>query len=89
MDNLDELCADAIAAWYSIIHLLPEDRPGTFVGFRAALRTGGYFLLAFQVRDELRRVTRGYGHDVVLDAWRLEPATIIRELETAEFRLVE
>ena len=72
MEELD--FADAslagVVAWYSIIHI-PEDRlPGVFAEFARVLSPGGQLLLAFQVGDERRHITHGYGHDVDAEAYR-------------------
>jgi SAM-dependent methyltransferase len=41
-----------IVAWYSIIHMPPEELPVVFAEFRRVLAPGGHLLLAFQVGDE-------------------------------------
>jgi SAM-dependent methyltransferase len=68
----DESLAGA-AAWYSIIHTPPERLPAVFGELARVLRSGGVLVLAFQVGDELRHITQGYGHEVSLDAYRLRP----------------
>ena len=60
-----------IVAWYSIIHTPPDRLPGVFAEFARVLAVGGYLLLAFQSGDEPRHITRAYGHDLDLDAYRL------------------
>lgn len=85
LDDLQERGLAGIVAWYSIIHTPPERLDAVFEGFRAALREGGMLLLAFQVGDELRHITRGYGHDVSLDAWRLDPDDLATRLTAAGF----
>jgi ubiquinone/menaquinone biosynthesis C-methylase UbiE len=86
--SLDDTGLDGIVAWYSIIHLPPTERPAAFAGFARALRPQGLALLAFQVGDEYRLVTQGYGHEVSVDVWRLDPATIEAELNDAGFSMV-
>jgi hypothetical protein len=39
-------------------------------------RPGGVLALAFQVGDERRRISQGYGHEVALDAYRLQPEVV-------------
>lgn len=89
--SMEELAVEPLAglvAWYSIIHTPPGRLPKLFQTFRRAIRDGGMLLLAFQVGDELRHVTRGYGHDVSLDAWRLDPDVVAGHLADAGFELV-
>lgn len=66
----------AIVAWYSIIHTPPELLPLVFAEFSRVLAPGGHLLLAFQAGDERVRIEHGYGHDVSLDAYRLEPERV-------------
>ncbi|MCS7479598.1 class I SAM-dependent DNA methyltransferase [Umezawaea endophytica] len=76
-----------LVAWYSIIHVPTDRLPEVFAEFRRVLAPGGHVLLAFQVGDEALHVTRGYGHDVDLTAYRLPPATIEELLEKAGFTM--
>ncbi|MPQ99091.1 methyltransferase domain-containing protein [Modestobacter sp. I12A-02628] len=50
-----------VLAWYSLIHVPDEVVPVVLAGFRRVLRPGGVALLAFQVGDEHRVKTSGYG----------------------------
>jgi hypothetical protein len=52
------------------------------------LAPGGRLLTGFQVGDELRHISHGYGHDVALDAYRLPP-DFVAELCTAAGLAVE
>jgi SAM-dependent methyltransferase len=72
-----------IVAWYSIIHLPPEQLPGVFAEFHRVLAPGGQLLLAFQVRDEPRHFTEAFGHEVRLDAYRLLPEPVVELLGQA------
>ena len=47
-----------------------------FAEFSRVLAPGGHLLLAFQAGDERVRIEHGYGHDVSLDAYRLEPERV-------------
>lgn len=71
----DASLAGAVA-WYSIIHTPPERLSVVFGELARVLRPGGVLALAFQVGDERRRISRGYGHDVALDAYRLQPEVV-------------
>jgi SAM-dependent methyltransferase len=71
-----ELADGALAgvlAWYSLIHTPPERLPLVVAELARVLAPGGRLLTAFQVGDELRHIAHGYGHDVSLDAYRLQP----------------
>ncbi|HEX6345542.1 class I SAM-dependent methyltransferase [Umezawaea sp.] len=76
-----------LVAWYSIIHVPRDLLPAVFAEFHRVLAPGGHLLLAFQVGDETVHVTRGYGHDVDLNAHRLPPAVVEELLVEAGFTL--
>ena len=56
-----------IVAFYSIIHLAPDEHPAAFYEMHRALRPGGLLLLAFHVGTEVRHVDEWMGHDVDID----------------------
>jgi SAM-dependent methyltransferase len=58
---LDDSSLAGLVAWYSLIHLADEFVPGVLDLFHRVLRPGGLLLLAFQVGDEWRIKTEGYG----------------------------
>jgi SAM-dependent methyltransferase len=74
-----------LVAWFSIIHLPPDDLPVAFAEFRRVLAPGGHLQLAFQVGDERVRLTQAYGHEIALDAYRLSPDLIESLLTDAGF----
>jgi SAM-dependent methyltransferase len=74
-----------LVAWYSIIHIPPPRQPEVFAEFARVLRPGGLLLLAFQVGDERRHITEGYGHPVTLSSYRLPPERIADQLTAAGF----
>lgn len=74
-----------VLAWYSIIHTPPAQLPDVLQEFSRVLRTGGQLLLAFQAGNEHVHLTRAYDHDISLDVWRLDPATVGRMLTTVGF----
>lgn len=76
-----------VVAWYSVIHVPPELHPEVFAGFFRVLRPGGHLLLAFQAGDEPRHITRGYGHEVDLVAYRLPPDRITSLLTDVGFEM--
>lgn len=75
-----------LVAWYSIIHIAPEDLPHVFAQFHRVLAPGGRLLLAFQVGDEPRHYDEAFGHRVNLDFRRLSPDRITELLDQAGFR---
>jgi SAM-dependent methyltransferase len=74
------------AAWYSLIHTPPSLQPSVFAEFHRVLRPAGHLVLAFQVGDDERRhLGLAYGHDIDLDAWRLNPDRVAAQLARAGF----
>lgn len=76
-----------LVAWFSVIHLPPDARPVVFAEFRRVVRPGGPVALAFQIGDEVVRITQAYGHAVEANAYRLSPDRIVAELADAGFTL--
>jgi len=72
-------------AWYSAIHVPWDRHPAVFAEFHRVLAPGGLLLMAFQVGDEVRRFEQGYGHDILLDAYRLNPDRVLGQLADAGF----
>ncbi|NUT53004.1 MAG: class I SAM-dependent methyltransferase [Saccharothrix sp.] len=72
-------------AWYSAIHVPWERHPAAFAEFHRVLAPGGLLLMAFQIGDEVRRYEQGYGHDIVLDLYRLNPEKVLAQLAKAGF----
>jgi SAM-dependent methyltransferase len=96
--TLEDDALAGLIAWYSIIHTPPERLPGVFAEFARVLAPRGIALLAFQavsdaaVSDaavpgaaEPRHIAHAYGHDVDLDAYRLQPDSIRAQLIDAGF----
>jgi SAM-dependent methyltransferase len=75
-----------VVAWYSIIHLPPDELPQVFAQFHRVLRPGGRLLLAFQVGDATPlHLERAFGHEISAVAYRLPPALITEMLRGAGF----
>ncbi|GAA4754668.1 class I SAM-dependent methyltransferase [Modestobacter marinus] len=73
-------------AWYSVIHTPPERQPAVFAECARVLRPGAPLLMAFQAADDVPVHHRqGYGHDVSLRMWRMDPDRVVRELTEAGF----
>ncbi|WP_405617767.1 class I SAM-dependent DNA methyltransferase [Streptomyces sp. NBC_01508] len=86
LDLPDGSLAGAVA-WYSIIHIVPEQLPLVFAQFHRVLAPGGHLLLAFQVGDEPLHFDEAFGHSVCLDFRRLSPDRIAELLNQAGFQV--
>ncbi|MEU5691337.1 class I SAM-dependent methyltransferase [Actinosynnema sp. NPDC020468] len=74
-----------VLAWYSVIHVPWEHHPAVYAEFHRVLAPGGHLLLAFHVGDVVRRLRQGYGHDIELDVYRLQPHDVVAQLVAAGF----
>jgi len=74
-----------IVAWYSIIHLPPEQLPAAFAEFHRVLAPGGYLLLGFQAGDEMLHLEQAFGQVVSLDVHRLSPDRVVDALQRTGF----
>jgi SAM-dependent methyltransferase len=75
-----------LLGWYSLIHLPDEAIPGVLAHFHRALRPGGRVLVAFQVGDESRLKTSGYGgHPMRLHVHLRPPERVAGWLADAGF----
>ncbi|PTA44316.1 class I SAM-dependent methyltransferase [Micromonospora sp. RP3T] len=72
-----------LVAWYSIIHLPPEQLPEVFAGFHRALVPGGHLLLAVKAGDRVDRRAQAYGHAVAYDVHWLPPERLAAQLTAA------
>jgi ubiquinone/menaquinone biosynthesis C-methylase UbiE len=77
----DEL--GGIVAFYSIIHLAPDELPHAFGEMRRVVRPGGPLLLAFHVGTGVRHLDEWWGHDVDIDFRLLETAAVVEALDGA------
>ncbi|MCZ2820876.1 class I SAM-dependent methyltransferase [Modestobacter sp. VKM Ac-2977] len=83
LDLTDGGLAGALA-WYSVIHIPPERQPAVFGELARVLRPGAPLLLAFQAgADEPVHHRQGYGHEISLHGWRLDPDRVARQLADA------
>ena len=73
-----------IVAFYSLIHLPPDQLPVALAEFACVLAPGGQVLLAFQSgAGERLHQTDWHGHDVNLDHYRRSPADVTAQLAAA------
>jgi SAM-dependent methyltransferase len=83
----------AAIAFYSFVHLLPQDRPIAFAEMHRAVRPGGWLLLGFHVAlvgrepGEIMHVEEWWGARVDLDMYFLDPAEIVAGLTAAGFTI--
>ncbi|MEU4738951.1 class I SAM-dependent methyltransferase [Actinosynnema sp. NPDC023658] len=83
--DLPDASLGGALGWYSVIHVPWDLHPAVFAEFHRVLAPGGLLLMAFQVGDEVRRIEHGYGHDVQLDVYRLNPDRVLDRLVEAGF----
>jgi SAM-dependent methyltransferase len=74
-----------VVAWYSIIHLPPDDVPAALAELHRVLASGGRLLLAFQIADEPLHLTEVLGRNVSLTIRRWSPDRIVELLDAAGF----
>jgi ubiquinone/menaquinone biosynthesis C-methylase UbiE len=79
---------DGIVAFYSIIHLDPDDVQVAISEFFRVLTNGGLLLLSVHVGDEVRHVDEFFGHAVSLDFRFMETADLETKLEDAGFEVM-
>jgi SAM-dependent methyltransferase len=85
LDLPDRALAGALA-WYSVIHTPPEHQPAVFAELARVLRPGAPLLAAFQAADDVPVHHRqGYGHEISLHGWRMDPDRVARQLTDAGF----
>jgi ubiquinone/menaquinone biosynthesis C-methylase UbiE len=78
-----------LTAFYSIIHLRPEERPAAFGEMLRVLQPGGSLMIAFHIGDETRHLEEWWGNEVSIDFHFLQPALIEEELRAAGFDIRE
>jgi SAM-dependent methyltransferase len=89
----DDDWAGAIAL-YSIIHLTSQERATACRELARTLHPGGWLMVAFHVDSPefvagaTNHLTTWFGESVDLDAYFLDPADVVRDLEAAGFVLV-
>jgi SAM-dependent methyltransferase len=77
----------AIVAFYSIIHIPPDELPRAFAEFARVLRPGGHALLAFHIGHERVHRDEWWGHNVSLDFQFYAPEQLEHLLTAAGFTI--
>jgi ubiquinone/menaquinone biosynthesis C-methylase UbiE len=81
-------------AFYSIIHLLPEDRPEAFTEMHRVIKPGGWLLIAFHtslgghVSGEIMHADQWWGEEVDLDFHYIDADDVMKELSAAGFTIM-
>lgn len=76
-----------ISAFYSIIHVAPDQLAATFRDWRRALRPHGRALIAFHIGDHTVHLDQMWEQPVDLDFHFLAPASVGAALEAAGFAI--
>jgi SAM-dependent methyltransferase len=76
-----------LLAYYSIIHIAPEQRREAFTEFCRVLVPGGMLMLVFQIGDEQGCRTEFRGTPVSVDWYRLRPDDLANLLQETGFEL--
>jgi SAM-dependent methyltransferase len=83
--DLPDGSVGGVLAYYSIIHVEPDQLPVAFAEFHRVLTPGGQVFLAFQVGDEPLHLDEAFGHTIDLDFRRLLPDHVAELLGQAGF----
>jgi uncharacterized protein len=79
----------AITSWYSLVHLAPQELPGTIAALADSLEPGGWLSLAVHEGAETRHLDEWFGHDVDIDFALHRRDDVVAAVEAAGLRDVE
>jgi SAM-dependent methyltransferase len=83
--DLPDSSLGGLLAYYSVIHVPWERRPGVFAEFHRVLAPGGYLMLAFQIGDEKHHRDEVFGKAINCDWYRQQPDEVVGLLRAAGF----
>ncbi|GLZ81142.1 methyltransferase [Actinorhabdospora filicis] len=85
--DIESSSVDGLMAWYSIIHIAPEDLPAVAAEFARVVRPGGHLMLGFQQGEGVpRRIEEAYDHtDLGYTSWRHDPEVVLKAMREAGF----
>jgi SAM-dependent methyltransferase len=78
-----------IAAFYSLIHVAPDDIPAALAELHRVLAPGGALAVAVHIGRETVHLDEWWGHPVSVDFHFFEPARLAAWLGEAGFEIVE
>jgi SAM-dependent methyltransferase len=87
--HADDGAWGGIAAFYSIIHIPPDEVVRTLREFRRVLRPGGSLLLSFHIGDEVVHLDEWWDKPVSLDFYFFALGKMEAYLRQAGFEIVE
>ena len=80
--DLSDAAVGGVLAWYSTIHIPPQDLPRAFSELSRVLVPGGFLLIGFHVGDGRPR-TVSFSEEVTIDAYDVAPeevADLVRQV---------
>jgi SAM-dependent methyltransferase len=87
--HVESRSAAGVVAFYSIIHIPPDDLVGVLLEQDRILKPQGLLLLAFHTGSGSIHRDEWWGHQVSIDFYLFDSAEVEAKLEEAGFRIVE
>ena len=87
--DLPDASLAGITAFYAIVNLPSDLRPGVIREMARVLQPGGQLLIAFHIGGKRLPVAELFGRAITMDFYLLDSATIEAELQSAGFQIIE